>query len=335
MSACCSSASYPSQPDPPRRPVSRWRAIAGAAALAAALTACTGSTTTDQADTPAVPDPGFGHVHGRGLNPGDDLVYAATHHGVFRLTPGGPQRVADRYQDTMGFTITGPDAFLGSGHPDPRESGPPRPGLIRSGDRAQTWTPVALRGEVDFHSLSATGATVYGWDSTSGAVLRSDDDGATWVRGTSLALTGLDADPSDPACVLGASEAGLAESRDGGVTFHPFTPQPPEPLVLLDHVDGFLGAAEPTTDNGAATSAPGASDQAGSAPGAAPVAGVDAGGTVWTLAAGRWSRAGALSGPPEAFTVAGDGRFLAATAAGVHFSTDAGRSWPRIAATTS
>ena len=181
MSACCSFAPYPSQPDPPRRPVQHRRAFAAATALAAALTACTGSTTTNEVGTPAVPDPGFGHVHGLGLNPGDDLVYAATHHGVFRLTPGGPQRVADRYQDTMGFTITGPDAFLGSGHPDPRESGPPRLGLIRSGDRAQTWTSVALRGEVDFHSLSATGATVYGWDSTSSAVLRSDDDGATWV----------------------------------------------------------------------------------------------------------------------------------------------------------
>ena len=66
-----------------------------------------------------------------------------------------------------------------------------------------------------------------------------------------------------------------------------------------------------------------------------PVAGVDAGGTVWTLAAGRWSRAGALPGRPEAFTVAGDGTFLAATAAGVHSSADAGGSWARIAATTS
>ena len=105
--------------------------------------------------------------------------------------------------------------------------------------------------------------------------------------------------------------------------------------MLLDHLDGSLDADEPTTDDGAATSARFATDQAGSAPGAAPVAGVDAGGTVWTLTAGRWSRAGALPGPPEAFTVAGDGTFLAATAAGVHSSADAGASWTRIAATTS
>ena len=321
-----------------------WRAIAGAAALAAALTACTGSagpditspdiasrdstspdstspdstspdstspdsTSRDGIATPAMPDPGFGHVHGLGLNPGDGLVYAATHHGVFRLTPGGPERVADRYQDTMGFTITGPDEFLGSGHPDPREPGPPRLGLVASSDRAQTWTPVSLRGEVDFHALSAAEATVYGWDSTTGAVYRSDDGGATWTRGATLALSDLDADPTDPSRALGASEAALLESRDGGGSFQPFTPQPPQPLLLLDHPEEAADAAA-----------------------AGRVAGVDSGGTVWSFTADGWTKAGTLPGPPQAFTVAPDGTFLAATATGVHTSADAGRRWTQVAA---
>ena len=31
---------------------------------------------------------------------------------------GEATRIADRFQDTMGFTVVGPSTFLGSGHPD-------------------------------------------------------------------------------------------------------------------------------------------------------------------------------------------------------------------------
>ena len=62
-----------------------------------------------------MPDHGFGHVEGLALNPGEDLVHALSTPpptaGVFRLTPSGPQRVADHYREAMGSTITGPDAF--------------------------------------------------------------------------------------------------------------------------------------------------------------------------------------------------------------------------------
>jgi hypothetical protein len=87
--------------------------------LAVVLSGCTSTSTTaprPATGSAAAPDPGFGHVHGLDLNPGDGRVYAATHFGVFRLDPNGPHRVADRYQDTMGFTIAAPDVFLG-GHP--------------------------------------------------------------------------------------------------------------------------------------------------------------------------------------------------------------------------
>jgi hypothetical protein len=30
--------------------------------------------------------------------------------------------VTERFQDSMGFTVVGPDYFLGSGHPDFRDS---------------------------------------------------------------------------------------------------------------------------------------------------------------------------------------------------------------------
>jgi hypothetical protein len=65
-------------------------------------------------------DPGPIHVHGLGINPKDGALFVATHTGLFRAGEGEPKatRVADRFQDTMGFTVVGPNRFLGSGHPE-------------------------------------------------------------------------------------------------------------------------------------------------------------------------------------------------------------------------
>jgi hypothetical protein len=62
-----------------------------------------------------------GHVHGLGVDPSDQTLYVATHFGVVRMTDDGPERVAERWQDTMGFAVIGPRHFLASGHPDLRD----------------------------------------------------------------------------------------------------------------------------------------------------------------------------------------------------------------------
>jgi hypothetical protein len=130
-------------------------------------------------------------VHGLDINPADGLLYAATHFGVWRISDGGdPVRVADRYQDTMGFTIAGPDYFLGSGHPDLRDDLPAHLGLIESRDGAETWKSLSLLGEVDFHALDAKHGRIYGYDSTSSTFMVSSD-GRSWRRLARLVLLGL------------------------------------------------------------------------------------------------------------------------------------------------
>jgi hypothetical protein len=77
----------------------------------------------------------------------------------------------------MAFTIAGPDTFPASGHPDLREDLPPHPGLIESTDAAETWKPLSLQGEADFHAIEIVGDRIYGYDE-----LSSTDDGATWTN---------------------------------------------------------------------------------------------------------------------------------------------------------
>ena len=133
-----------------------------------------------------VQDPGPVHVHGLGINPADGALYIATHTGLWRVAPGAQTatRVADRYQDTMGFTVLDANSFLGSGHPDlkeAREEGlPPLLGLIESQDAGNTWRSISLLGEADFHVLRSAGDRIYGFDATNVRLMASEDAGRTW-----------------------------------------------------------------------------------------------------------------------------------------------------------
>src|SRR3712207_2390347 len=124
------------------------RAAVSAAAIAliccAAILGCGGDDEEPGGTQPVTGDPGPVHVHGLGINPRDGALFIATHTGLFRAGPDESKasRVGGRYQDTMGFTVVGPDRFLGSGHPDGRDGEPPFLGLIQSTDAGRTWDSV-------------------------------------------------------------------------------------------------------------------------------------------------------------------------------------------------
>jgi hypothetical protein len=194
------------------------------AALALALAACGGGDDgARERAAPVVEDPGPVHVHGLGINPKDGALFIATHTGLFRAPPGEPTaaRVAGRYQDTMGFTVVGPDRFLGSGHPDARERLPPFLGLIESRDAGRTWDEVSLMGEADFHVLEAARERVYAfgadYDSRRAQFLVSDDGGRTWDRRrVPEPLLSLAVAPTDRATIVAAGERRLHRSEDAG-----------------------------------------------------------------------------------------------------------------------
>ncbi len=171
----------------------------------------------------AATDAGPVHVHGLGINPADGALYIATHTGLYRSGEGDSKsvRVGDSTQDTMGFSVIGPDRFLGSGHPDFRTDLPPLLGLIESTDRGQSWEPISLLGDADFHVLRAAGERVYGYDASNDRLLVSADAGRTWEEVERPApLLDLAADPEADLHLVaaGASDLGqgLYESRDGG-----------------------------------------------------------------------------------------------------------------------
>jgi hypothetical protein len=214
------------------------------------------------ADLPR-PDPGPVHVHGLGVNPSDRALFIATHTGLYRVGAGQrkAQRVGgDRYQDTMGFTIVGPNRFLGSGHPDvneAREKGlPPLLGLIESDDAGKTWQPISLLGEADFHVLRSAGKRVYGYDASNERLLRSADEGRTWSELEKPGpLVDLAVDPADSrrvvATAVGGLDQGMYESRDDGQTWERLNYAAgllawpaPNALYLIDELGKVLVSAD-------------------------------------------------------------------------------------------
>jgi len=207
--------------------------------------------------TSAAADGGPVHVHGLGVNPRDGALFIATHTGLFRLAKD--QARAERYgqgsQDTMGFTVVGPDRFLGSGHPGELGAGPSALGLIDSRDAGRRWTPVSLSGEADFHLLRASGRRVYGADSSTGRLLASSDEGRSWSeRKPPGDLVDLAVDPRDGRRLVASNQSGLVASGDEGRTWKPLGRAPVGLLSWvasgsLFHVDAY-GRVQASTDDG-------------------------------------------------------------------------------------
>ena len=201
----------------------RWRRAAATALIAsigvaaAATSFLTGGGNGGDTTT-AASAADLQHLHGAGRNPGDGLVYVAAHTGLYRRDVDGTfQRVADRYQDTMGFFVVGADDFVASGHPDLRENLPAHLGLIRSPDAGQTWRSVSLSGRADLHAIVAAHDRIYAADARSGELLVSRDDGKNWTRRGQAEFAALAVDPTNPDRLVGASYDGaLMISVDGG-----------------------------------------------------------------------------------------------------------------------
>lgn len=249
-----------------------------------------------------VGDPGPIHVHGLGINPSDGALFVATHTGLFRAGPGErrPRRVGNRFQDTMGFTVTGPDRFLGSGHPDGRAGLPPFLGLIRSTDAGQTWRPVSLLGERDFHVLEAAGRRIYGYgsdfESRQASLLVSDDGGESWAERTPPEpLLSLAIDPNDRDHIVASGEERVCSSRDAGRGWRPIGDEPgllawaDSGAIFQVRLDGTVARS---VDDGLS-----------------------------------WEEAGSIGGQPAGFESARRELYVALHDGTIKRSVDAGRSW--------
>jgi hypothetical protein len=284
-----------------RHPTARARLAVALAMITSLVTSCSGKTTTPVAGVLGEDsDPAVVHVHGMEVDPTSKTLYVATHTGLFTVSDDGEvQRVGDHYHDLMGFTIAGEGDFIASGHPDLRatdlqkQGAPPLLGLVESTD-GRSWKSISLLGEVDFHSLEAKHGKVYGFDSTGGRFMVSEDR-VDWETHSQITLSDFAVSPVDPELVVGASARGVARSTDQGRSWQHVNSLP---VMVLEWTE--QGPMAATVDGALLIS-----DEQGE----------------------DWRRVGSLDGQPEALE-ARDGTLYAAIAErGVLRSTNGGASW--------
>jgi hypothetical protein len=280
---------------------SRIALTASVSAAGLVLAGCAGSDgATDGTSSSDAGTDAFGHIHSLDVNPADDRLYVATHTGVFVHAEDGFERVGDGTQDTMSFTIAGPDRFLMSGHPAPDSSGPPHLGLAESTDGGRTWQTLSLEGEADFHALEVAGDRVYGVDSQTG-LLKATTDGKQWRDLGQLPAFDVAADPDGTERLLLTDGRGSLVQLEG--SGQPQLVESAPRLVLLDWVSSDL------------------------------LVGVGPEGAVHTSGdgGGSWQESGSLPEPQHAFTATAD-RWYAATESGILTSTDEGNTWTEVSA---
>jgi photosystem II stability/assembly factor-like uncharacterized protein len=283
------------RPGPHRHQDGQFRRLVCMSLLALVIGACSRNGARVGALPAADDPPPLTHIHGLGINSGDSSLYAAAHSGLYRISRGRASIVANRYQDTMGFTVVGKDHFLASGHPDFREELPPLLGLLESRDAGETWTKKSLLGKADFHALRFAHAHIWGYDSTSSTLMVSKD-GKRWDARSAALLRDFVVSPESADVVIASNGKTLMRSEDGGRKWEQ-TDSPDAPLLLSWEAPDDLWLA--TVEGLVYRSA-------------------DSGRT--------WDERGKLGGQPDAFVGAGDALYAAAHNE-IFVSRDDGKQW--------
>lgn len=282
-----------------RPAVRRLLAVVGASIASLSLAACGGgSAGTDTAADASDSSGTLSHVHGLGVDPADGHVYVATHTGVYTVANGGkPKLVGDSRDDFMGFTVTGENTFVASGHGAEGSDRPGDVGLIESKDAGRTWTSRSLSGEADFHALDSAKGTVYGYE---GGRIRVSSDLKSWEDRATLEALDLAVSPAGDK-LLATTADSVATSTDGGRSFGKGSGQ----------VQAFL-----------------------SWPAEKSLFGIDPSGKLSGSADGgkTWKQLTTVpGGQPQALTAVDAGHVLAATQDGVYESRDGGKAFTKLA----
>ena len=302
LASACGEEDAPVEPRSEARPAATFTTAPGEEA-AAEPEAAKAPAEEEAAPAPAEED-GPLHIHGLGVNPANRDLFIATHTGLWRAPAGERKatRVGDDYKDVMGFTVVGPNRFLGSGHPDAREELPPLLGLISSEDAGETWAPVSLLGEADFHVLRAVGETIYGLDASNARLMVSRDGGKSWKeRKPPVQTLDLAVHPDRPGRIIASGVRVAFESRDYGKTWKPRAYMPAGQIAWTS---------------------------------SRSVTVVDVSGAAWHSRNGgrKFKQTGAIGGEPAAVAVDGRSVLVALHDGSVKRSTDGGRSWKVVVA---
>ncbi|WP_027963831.1 F510_1955 family glycosylhydrolase [Halalkalibacillus halophilus] len=176
------------------------------------------------------------HIHD--LEFYDDALFIGTHYGLAEVNFQDHEwswkgNEAQRH-DFMGFGIRETGEFLGSGHPSDESDLSDPLGAMLSDDQGETWEVEVLYEEVDFHKIDVNehdDKIVYGFDSISGAIFRSDNGGESFQQQGDETFNpseflDLISNKDDPDQLMLSDQRGVFKSEDAGETWELLSEEP-------------------------------------------------------------------------------------------------------------
>jgi photosystem II stability/assembly factor-like uncharacterized protein len=188
------------------------------------------------------------HIHGLSYSADGKQLYIPMHHGLAIYSGSQWSKAPGPAHDYMGFAVTR-EFFYSSGHPAPGVPLQNPFGLIKSKDQGQTWDPLGLSGEADFHLLATSYQTntVYVFNAEANSrmprpgLYYTTDSGKEWraVQGTGLVgnPASLAVHPTQDKVVAVGTPSGVYLSQDYGAQFQRLA-DAPQVLAVFFAVDG-------------------------------------------------------------------------------------------------
>ena len=174
------------------------------------------------------------HIHGLSYSADGKRLFIPMHHGLAIYSGSQWTKAPGPEHDYMGFASTRV-FFYSSGHPAPGSSLQNPLGLIKSKDGGQTWEPLGLAGEADFHLLATSyhTNTVYVFNAAPNSrmpqlgLYYTTDDGKQWRAAKGAGLVGspvsLAVHPTQNKVVAVGTRSGVYLSQDSGASFQRLT----------------------------------------------------------------------------------------------------------------
>lgn len=188
------------------------------------------------------------HIHGLSYSADGKQLYIPMHHGLAIYSGNQWSKAPGVAHDYMGFAVTR-EFFYSSGHPAPGVPLKNPLGLIKSKDQGQTWEPLGLSGESDFHLLATSYQTntVYVFNAEANARMPSPglyyttNDGKEWRAAQGAGLGGSPASlavhPTQDKVVAVGTRSGVYLSQDYGAHFQRLA-DAPQVLAVFFAADG-------------------------------------------------------------------------------------------------
>ncbi|WP_166240130.1 F510_1955 family glycosylhydrolase [Paenibacillus turpanensis] len=209
----------------------KWATLLSLSALVVSGVVVFNANKTGEVSEPRLLDRiSIDHAHGMSYSADGSKLFFAVHDGLRVYENGQWSLPAGEKHDYMGFSMVD-DGFYSSGHPAPGSNKKNPFGIVKSTNEGESFEPLALYGEIDFHGMSVgyQSHAIYVFNPLPNQAMSelglhySTDEAKSWTKSKVEGLVGqpatLAVHPTDSGTMAVGTDQGIFVSTNYGDSF--------------------------------------------------------------------------------------------------------------------